>query len=988
MIMSWNVPPRVAACYLFMFFIVLSERIIKVAKAQNTTLTQVDVGVVLDLDGRNGKVGMSCINMALSDFYASHTHYKTRLVLNPRDSRHEVVQAAVAALYLTKNTKVKAIIGPQNSMQANFVIDLGNKSQVPIISFSATSPSLTSLRSPYFFRIAQNDSSQVKAISAIIQAFGWREAVPIYIDNEYGEGIIPYFIDALQDIDVRVPYRSVISPLANDSEISRELYKLMTMQTRVFIVHMSHNLSSRVFTMAKEIGMMSEGYVWIITTGIANFVGSKERSVLASMQGVLGVKTYVPETKELESFTVRWKTKFQQDNPTITDVDLNVFGLWAYDAASALAMAVEKVGTTNLGVGKSTNASSNLIDLESFEISQDGPKLREAIQDTKFRGLAGEFNLLNGQLQSSTFQIINVNGNGERQVGFWTPEDGLRRELNSKNTSKYSTSKNNLGPIIWPGDLTSVPKGWEIPTNRKKLRIGVPVNYNGSSGFVKVIYDHSTNRTHVTGYCIDIFNAVMGSLPYSISYYFIPFAKPGGESAGTYDDLVYQVFLQKFDAAVGDITIIANRSKFVDFTLPFTESGVTMVVPLRDNRRKNAWVFLKPLSWDLWMSSGCFFVFIGFVVWLLEHRVNEDFRGPCSHQIGTSLWYAFSTMVFAHREIVINNCTRIVVIIWVFVVLILTQSYTASLASLLTVQQLQPTITEVKQLIKNGERVGYPRGSFVFGILKEMSFKESQFKQYNSIEECDELLSKGSANGGIAAAFDEIPYMKLFIGKYCSKYTMAASIYKTNGFGFVSIPRGSPLVADVSRAILNVTEGEKMKEIESAWLKKETNCEDSNAQVSSESLDLSSFWGLFLIAGIASLSALIFTVSMFFYKERQHIFKPFGAGDSILGRIHHILRTFLERDLRSHTFRKKASMSLQDKKEIGSLNGIGAGQASTSTRHLSNQSNCLTQTEIHSTSFEVSETLSREYGIIPNSNGQTSQVPAPTTSVEIIENPT
>ena len=55
--------------------------------------------------------------------------------------------------------EVQAIIGPQNSMQANFMIDLGEKAQVPIVSFSATSPSLTSIRSPYFFRVAQNDSS-------------------------------------------------------------------------------------------------------------------------------------------------------------------------------------------------------------------------------------------------------------------------------------------------------------------------------------------------------------------------------------------------------------------------------------------------------------------------------------------------------------------------------------------------------------------------------------------------------------------------------------------------------------------------------------------------------------------------------------------------------------------------------------------------------------------------------------------------------------
>lgn len=76
-----------------------------------------------------------------------------------------------------------------------------------------------------------------------------------------------------------------------------------------------------------------------------------------------------------------------------------------------------------------------------------------------------------------------------------------------------------------------------------------------------------------------------------------------------------------------------------------------MIVPIRDNNSKNAWVFLKPLTWDLWVTSFCFFVFIGFVVWVLEHRINEDFRGPPSHQVGTSFWFSFSTMVFAHRNV-------------------------------------------------------------------------------------------------------------------------------------------------------------------------------------------------------------------------------------------------------------------------------------------------------------------------------------------------
>ena len=116
-----------------------------------------------------------------------------------------------------------------------------------------------------------------------------------------------------------------------------------------------------------------------------------------------------------------------------------------------------------------------------------------------------------------------------------------------------------------------------------------------------------------------------------------------------------------------------------------------------------------------------------------------------------------------------SNLARFVVIIWVFVVLILTQSYTASLTTLLTVQQLQPIVTDVNKLIKNGEYVGYHEGTYVLEILEEINFDPTKLRTYKSTEECDELLSKGSAIGGIAAAFDDIHFMKVLLSQYCSK---------------------------------------------------------------------------------------------------------------------------------------------------------------------------------------------------------------------------
>ncbi|KAK6137137.1 hypothetical protein DH2020_029121 [Rehmannia glutinosa] len=894
--------------------------------------------VVLDMDHYVGQMGLNCISIALSDFYATHAYYKTRLLLTNRDSKKDVVGAAAAALDLLKNVEVQAIIGPFSSVQAKFMINLGDKAHVPIITFSATSPSLSSIRSPYFIRAALNDSSQVQAISAIIQAFGWREVVLIYMDNEFGEGIIPFLTDALEKVNARVPYRSVIPSSATDDQIVAELYKLMTMQTRVLNAHMMATLASRLFTIAKQLGMMSQEYAWIITDGITYELNSMDRSVIESMLGVIGVQPYIPNSQELENFTIRYQKKLQQNNPTALSLNLNIFGLWAYDSAIALAIAVEKARVINAAFLKA-NISRNSTDLEAFGVSSTGPELIRALSTTTFRGLFGKFKLVDGQLQSPPYQIVNVVGPGARVVGYWTKENGIVRELNFANTNTYSTSKSNIGSIIWPGDKTSPPKGWMIPTNGKKLRIGVPVN-DAFSKFVRVAWN-SDNSAEVEGYCIDVFDAVIEALPYGVPYEYIPFATSDHKSTGSYNDLVNQVYIGNFDAVVGDVTIIANRSQYVDFTLPFTESGVSMVVPIKDDKSKNAWVFLKQLSWELWLTSFCSFIFIGFLIWILEHRINEDFRGPPWHQAGMIFWFAFSTMVFAHKERVISNLARFVLIIWFLVVLILTQSYTASLTSMLTVQQLHPTITDVNELIKNNEYVGYQNGSFVFGLLKNMGFQESRLLAFNSPDELYELFSKGSRNGGIAAVIDEIPYMKLFLAKYCSKYTMVGPTYKTDGFGFVCdpplpsfsafisikscntfshafccciyicmyiynsqvFPIGSPLVPDISRAILEVTESKKMLTIEKTWLGDETKCPDSSTLISSSSIGLESFWGLFLMVGIAAVSAFIIYATKFLH-ENRHVMYCSDPHSTIWSKTLELLQRFNNRDLSSHTFKK------------------------------------------------------------------------------------
>jgi ionotropic glutamate receptor len=104
--------------------------------------------------------------------------------------------------------------------------------------------------------------------------------------------------------------------------------------------------------------------------------------------------------------------------------------------------------------------------------------------------------------------------------------------------------------------------------------------------------------------------------------------------------------LQEFDAVVGDATITKKRLDLVDFTQPYIESGLEIVVPLISRRPNNEWAFLQPFTPTLWITIGAFFLFTGLVVWMLEHKTNYAFRGRFRKQIFTSLWSVASDTCF------------------------------------------------------------------------------------------------------------------------------------------------------------------------------------------------------------------------------------------------------------------------------------------------------------------------------------------------------
>lgn len=118
--------------------------------------------------------------------------------------------------------------------------------------------------------------------------------------------------------------------------------------------------------------------------------------------------------------------------------------------------------------------------------------------------------------------------------------------------------------------------------------------------------------------------------------------------------------------------------------------------------------------------------------------------------------------------------------------MVTTSSYTASLTSLLTIQQLSSPIKGIESLIAGNEPIGYQEGSFARSYLVDaLNVHPSRLVSLGSPEAYKESLELGPNNGGVAAIVDELPYVELFLAK-TSGFGIVGQAFTKSGWGFVS----------------------------------------------------------------------------------------------------------------------------------------------------------------------------------------------------------
>ncbi|KAJ0113000.1 hypothetical protein Patl1_02039 [Pistacia atlantica] len=170
----------------------------------------------------------------------------------------------------------------------------------------------------------------------------------------------------------------------------------------------------------------------------------------------------------------------------------------------------------------------------------------------------------------------------------------------------------------------------------------------------------------------------------------------------------------------------------------------------------------------------------------------------------------------------------------------------------------------------NTEPIGVQDGSFAWNyLINELNIAESRLLVLKSQEDYSRVLQLGPKGGGVAAIVDELPYVESFLsrGQLCIPDSGAGVYKKRMGICIYiacsAFQRDSPLAIDLSTTILQLSENGDLQKIHNKWMTyNQCSIQLSDDDDSSGQLSLKSFWGLFLICGIACVLALI----MFFYR--------------------------------------------------------------------------------------------------------------------------
>lgn len=248
--------------------------------------------------------------------------------------------------------------------------------------------------------------------------------------------------------------------------------------------------------------------------------------------------------------------------------------------------------------------------------------------------------------------------------------------------------------------------------------VGVPCYEHARSRITNDTKRNDTGELYVfcvSGLMVDLLGLIQNNLGFNYELYLVPDGKYGAvdDSTGRWNGMIGEVLYGHADMALGSITINAQRSQVVDFTSPYGEVGIGMMISNGNTARPLITMeFLEPFGSSLWLAIVTTILTVLVALWFLDRKTGEYYskgKRPFLERerkffkrrqrvtLLESMSYTWSTFVHvpAGSGFPRSLSARFVAIFFAFAMIILSSTYTANLAANKVKDEAEPPITGI-----------------------------------------------------------------------------------------------------------------------------------------------------------------------------------------------------------------------------------------------------------------------------------------------------
>lgn len=290
----------------------------------------------------------------------------------------------------------------------------------------------------------------------------------------------------------------------------------------------------------------------------------------------------------------------------------------------------------------------------------------------------------------------------------------------------------------------------------------------------------------LTGFSVDLWNEIASRNGYTYSY----------KIHKEFKNMLKSVEEKKSDLAIANISITSAREKVMDFSYPFYDSGIVVLIPKSGAKPPLAEVLMS--SWILRVITILILLFLAaiHIIWLKDRKkdfnlFDRSYFGV--FQVAKKLFLYFFSKDGKKPQASGRTIFIITLIILFFIISIFTSKFT----SYTIVNSLQYKIKGVNDL--QGVKLAVAEKTTMEEFAKKQSLKYKKYGDFLQSVRAVETLETEAALGSAATS-------KYYASRQADKKIILAGKVFAKDKIAIAFPNGSKLRDEVNKTLLEIQE--------------------------------------------------------------------------------------------------------------------------------------------------------------------------------------